>query len=376
MNIESTIVDILNKEDHHNKKWISQKGNDVGGTPFTRSGLYDLLQNYTYIGKVKYKEEIYDGQHDAIITDDIWDKTQHLFGEHRVKRMSKKNTKHCDLLIGKCRDLNGNPYTTSFAIKNNKTHYRYYFSKQTKHYINAAELEGVVFSSIEYAFIKIEHWQCYLDSQHNTLSQEEFLHQSKQFWSTWNDLSESRKQELAKQFIDSIIIAPESVIIKICYNGLSKVIRSFQPLQGALEIKEPSILPEIKSYEHHLEISIPIMFRKFGNQQKAFNKDGKIITDFNKSNHSQTILRAIGNAYKWEQMMSDGLIVSEIAKKENSDRKYVTRIMRLTTLAPDIVESIIDGKPSTLQLKDLLHTFPVEWEKQRQLFGHHTQQQP
>lgn len=48
---------------------------------------------------------------------------------------------------------------------------------------------------------------------------------------------------------------------------------------------------------------------------------------------------------------------------------YVSRILRLTLLAPEIVEAILDGRqPAEMQLDDLLAGFPLEWEKQRVQF--------
>jgi hypothetical protein len=45
---------------------------------------------------------------------------------------------------------------------------------------------------------------------------------------------------------------------------------------------------------------------------------------------------------------------------------YVSRVLRLTLLAPEIVEAILDGRqPAELQLDDLLEGFPLEWEGQR-----------
>ena len=45
-------------------------------------------------------------------------------------------------------------------------------------------------------------------------------------------------------------------------------------------------------------------------------------------------------------------------------RSYVCRVLRLTLLAPDIVERILDGRP-TAGLAQFLKPFPVEWEQQR-----------
>ena len=58
--------------------------------------------------------------------------------------------------------------------------------------------------------------------------------------------------------------------------------------------------------------------------------------------------------------------VTDIARVEKIDRTYVGDILRLTMLAPDIVEAIIDGRQSTeITLRTLMGAFPAEWERQR-----------
>jgi len=59
--------------------------------------------------------------------------------------------------------------------------------------------------------------------------------------------------------------------------------------------------------------------------------------------------------------------VSDIGDVENISKSDVSRILRLALLAPDIVERILDGRP-TAGLPQLLKPFPVEWEKQRERF--------
>jgi hypothetical protein len=62
--------------------------------------------------------------------------------------------------------------------------------------------------------------------------------------------------------------------------------------------------------------------------------------------------------------------ISELARNLEVDSSYVTRILKLTTLAPDIVEAIINGEePDGLSLARLIKSFPEEWSEQRALFG-------
>jgi hypothetical protein len=62
--------------------------------------------------------------------------------------------------------------------------------------------------------------------------------------------------------------------------------------------------------------------------------------------------------------------LNELSEAEKISPSYMTRIYRLTLLAPDIVETILDGRqPRTLQLADLMDDMPVEWHRQRERFG-------
>jgi hypothetical protein len=68
-------------------------------------------------------------------------------------------------------------------------------------------------------------------------------------------------------------------------------------------------------------------------------------------------------------MLDEGRFASvrELAEAERVSHSYISRILRLTLLAPDIAERILDGRP-TEGLPQLLRRFPVEWERQRQKF--------
>ncbi len=80
------------------------------------------------------------------------------------------------------------------------------------------------------------------------------------------------------------------------------------------------------------------------------------------------MVKALARAFRWKRMLDDGRYasISEIAAAEKIDRGYVGSILRLTLLAPDIVEAILDGRqPEELGLPALLEPFPVEWGQQR-----------
>ena len=82
------------------------------------------------------------------------------------------------------------------------------------------------------------------------------------------------------------------------------------------------------------------------------------------------VLKALARAFRWKRMLEEGrhASISEIAEAEKLDRSYVGTVLRLTLLAPDIVQGIMDSRqPAELTLPRLLEPWPVEWEGQREM---------
>jgi hypothetical protein len=80
------------------------------------------------------------------------------------------------------------------------------------------------------------------------------------------------------------------------------------------------------------------------------------------------LVKAVVRAHRWRHMLESGEYSSsaELAKAEKVNDSYLSRVLRLTLIAPDIIEAILSGhQPRTLQLDDLLKPLPAEWERQR-----------
>ncbi|MFT3687744.1 hypothetical protein [Paenirhodobacter sp.] len=77
-----------------------------------------------------------------------------------------------------------------------------------------------------------------------------------------------------------------------------------------------------------------------------------------------TLVKALARAFRWKRMLDSGefATIAELAEREGIVPSYMTRVMRLTLLAPAIVESILDGKQGPeVTLARALERFPVEW---------------
>jgi site-specific DNA recombinase len=79
------VVQELARRGWTNKRWTTRKGRQRGGRPFTKTTLHQLLSNVVYVGKVRYKSEVHDGEHAAIVDADTWHKVQAVL-EHNGRR--------------------------------------------------------------------------------------------------------------------------------------------------------------------------------------------------------------------------------------------------------------------------------------------------
>jgi hypothetical protein len=115
-----------------------------------------------------------------------------------------------------------------------------------------------------------------------------------------------------------------------------------------------------------LVVRIPMRFQRRGGRKRIVAPDGTEIVPVNKPQPDGTLVKALARAHKWKRMLENGEYgtLAELADAERISRSYVCRVLRLTLLAPEIVERILDGR-HTAGLAQLLKPFPVEWEQQR-----------
>ncbi|MCA8880863.1 MAG: hypothetical protein KDA73_13125 [Rhodobacteraceae bacterium] len=80
-----------------------------------------------------------------------------------------------------------------------------------------------------------------------------------------------------------------------------------------------------------------------------------------------TLVKALARAFRWKRMLESGeyATIAELAEREGIAPSYMTRVLRLTLLAPDIVEAILDGKQGPkVTLARVLEPFPMQWPEQ------------
>jgi hypothetical protein len=117
-------------------------------------------------------------------------------------------------------------------------------------------------------------------------------------------------------------------------------------------------------------VRVPISIRTRGGRKLVLAPNGAIQAAASVHRRvDSAMVKAIARAFRWREMLENGThsTIAEIAAAEKINESYVGRVLRLTLLAPDIVDAILGGRQQSagLQLDGLLRRFPVEWHEQR-----------
>ena len=119
----------------------------------------------------------------------------------------------------------------------------------------------------------------------------------------------------------------------------------------------------------HITVRVPMVIRRPPGRRTVVTPvtDGTVVT----TRADPALLKALARAFRYQRLLDEGRFcsISEMAVGEKIERGYLGTLLRLTLLAPDIVQSIIDGQhPVALTLPRLLEPWPAEWQAQRAEF--------
>jgi hypothetical protein len=119
-------------------------------------------------------------------------------------------------------------------------------------------------------------------------------------------------------------------------------------------------------------VRIPISIRRRGGRKLVIAADGTTDPWAGPCRRiDNAMVKAIARAFRWRDLLEKGThaTIAEIAAAEKINASYVGRVLRLTLLAPDIIEAILDGRqPAQMTLVMLMRPFPVLWSAQRSDF--------
>ena len=336
-----------------------KSGEVVGGKPFSRGHIYRILTNPIYRGMIQHKDKIYEGEHEAIIHQDVWDQVQSILKTNAVNRKTIGNSKSNMLLAGLLYDDQGNRLVPHHANKKGRR-YHYYVSQRLKTgdqdsgwRLPAAKIEGVVRSVLASSFGTREELLKLLPVQ---------------------ALSADKLQKLIKtgKEVSDQIKADDHSAIKSLFNNMIDSIEL--AVDNITFTFKPSYISEIFGLNIAVETSVTLtksMTIKRSGQEMKLIIDG---LQPNEANKNQALIKLVSQAYALRMGLESGTVnsIKEFADQNGIDHADAKRMFPISYLAPDIVESILDGRQpeelSALTLKDG-YSLPILWSEQRAKLG-------
>lgn len=125
------------------------------------------------------------------------------------------------------------------------------------------------------------------------------------------------------------------------------------------------------NHDGTINVHIPISFKRHGGRRYILAPDA-IAEAYTPPKEYAPILKAVAQAFHWKEMIDNGEVSSahDLATKIKVNESYMARVLRLSLLAPDIIEALVEGRqPKQLTLLDLFKPIPQDWNEQRIKYG-------
>jgi hypothetical protein len=131
----------------------------------------------------------------------------------------------------------------------------------------------------------------------------------------------------------------------------------------------PKLRSSVSPDRRTLTVHMPLKLHKRGGRKLVVSPDG-VISHPGRAQIDNTLVKALARAHRWQNLIENGThaSIAEIARAEGINDSYVSRLMRLTLLAPDLVEAILNGRQvQGVQIEMLPRRVPTEWQKQQEI---------
>lgn len=312
---------------------------------FSKGQLYHLLANKVYIGKITHKDKVYDGEHEAIICDETFEKVQKLLYENKVDKTCGVKSSSNSLLAGLIYDDLGNKMTPSHS-NNHGRRYRYYISRALKNNEETGSVSKVPAGEVE-KFV-IETTKEFLQDKEQIqkiISEYKISKQNKLIYIAQNiqDYSESK---LIRAIIHRIMVSKN--LIKITYNEVS-----IKKVLNALANNQEIVIPDKNE-----ELTSIIISKNIKITQPSRNDNILILNakEYDTPEPNPYLVNAIVKSFYYHKQIQAGKTIEDLQTEEDlKDSKYIRNIMNLKYISPQLTEQILNGtQPKELSLQKLI----------------------
>lgn len=332
------------------RRRTSADGTTTGGGPFDRGHIHHILTNPIYAGRIRHRDKVFEGQHQAIIEPETWEAVQAQLQNGAAKGRSKATVTRRSHLCGKLFDETGDRLTPSHSRTKKGVRLRYYIShrliaksgepQRDAWRLPAAELES--------RMIDLLRRMLPAPGFATQLLPDATTDQIGKAATALAEVGEKAEPDMLFSLITRIDIAPGRLDLQLNAGALAEAIGTDSG----------------KIAEDALVATFPFRLRKRGVETKIILADAPAGID-------EVLIRNIAKAHVWFARIRAGETFSDIAEKESASKRRIQQIVVLAFLAPDIIRSAMDGKQPVGFTSDwcIRHNLPTDWTEQRELIA-------
>ncbi len=342
------LIEVLRREGIVTKVQTRTSGPHKGGIPFRRGSLFYLLKNPIYRGKIVHKGKVYEGEHEAIVDEGLWDAVQAQLNEKAPPRKRSINDPQQALLRGLLTDPYSRPMVPAYTTRRSR---RYAYYETRKDLARRADPPASRFPQ--------------------GLLERHLIVQLTQLLVNEHALRRLSRIEEAGQ-LRTMFEAGRLLASQLALNGSRQAI--LQDLIAALRVRADRIEVVLiadalrAGTGGKLDWNIPLPDRKPFREAKL-----RIDANDRRSAPDNKLVQLIADAFEARQLVisNPGLSINQVAKKERRCRKQLTKLLSVSWLSPRIVESITAGtQPKAINRTLLIETaLPADWADQESLLA-------
>ena len=344
------------------KQRTNRFGRVSGGTTFSRGALYNILRNPIYIGKVRHKEELHEGLHEAIIDDATWKLVQTQLADHGGKKIRSTRRPATRLLDGVLFDAKGRAMRTTYASKSIHTdgttqtkRYWYYTTavsvsdnKTEIERLPADEIERVVMNALNERLADMRWLADQINGQVRETTAVCILRTIEQRVVEDDMTNVDAQSQDFLSIIDRIDTHKDRLVVSLNLAAITEPEAAHTPIPATFEIP-------------------------FQKRQNGCAKPIIIAAD-NAPQQDPDLIALVADARRWASELLEGRAssIQQITEREGLRSGSVSRILPLVWLAPDISTAILEGRhPPHLTAKTLraLPELPMDWSEQQRILG-------
>ena len=355
------LAEALNRQGHRTKLQIRSSGPNRGSCTFRRGTLYHLLANRIYRGKIVHKGAAHEGEHPAIIPQELWDQVQAKLGDNASSSSRRLRCQQPSLLVGLVFDGEGRAMTPSHATKPGRR-YRYYITRtdlidgSPAWRVSAHDLERLVCERLA-ALLCDQQGLCQLVGEGDAEVVQRIIAAGDLAAASLRSGSAHAQAALLMALVERISLGEDGIEIRTSHARIAAALG----IDDAVIAQNEDITLELPATKvrrgHQLRLVIP----------------GSQVLNIVPACRDEKIVALVAEAHAARKLVlaEPDTSIAGIALANGRCRTRLGRLVGLACMAPDIITAIVEGRqPATLTARSLLASeLPVAWADQRSLLG-------